>query len=195
MLSSSLLKLALVAGIFCGPSPSEIDVAVLVGEIRVPLGVQFHFSEAASALPPPGRLPVDDAHDRGHGVETFCYSSRIPQGVSLLELFDSDFGLHTARISWVETGETTCTQLDSTPTFLVGDQKYSLANEALSAPLGWTSKKDGDTTVFEREWTYTDPSRPHMWDSCFSRGIYIRIKRDENATRSITVQNWEEPGC
>lgn len=195
VLKSSWLSLALVAVIVSGRPSSELAVAILVGEVRVPLGVQYRFKDVASALPPPGRLPVEDAHDREHGAETYCYSYRTLHGVSRLELFYSDFGLHTGRISRVATSETACTQLESDPTFLVGEWEYSLSSKTLSAPLEFTSREEGDTKIFEREWTYTDPSRPHKLGTCFSRGVYIRIERERGATRSITVQNWEEPGC
>ncbi len=195
LLSSNWSTLAL-AGMIVGVQPTpEVDVAVLVGEIRVPLGVQYRFKDAARALPPPGHLPVEDAHDREHGAETLCYSYPTSRGFIRLELFDSRFGLHTARISRFPGSSMPCTQIKSDPQFLVGEARYFLTEEPLTAPSGWTSEEKGNTTTFEHEWTYTDPSRPHPLGACYSRGVYIRITREQGATQSISVQNWEEPGC
>ena len=194
MLNNFWLSVAFVALLGVGPS-REIDVAIIVGEFRVPLGVQYHFSDALGKLPAPGHLPVEDAHDREHGAKTYCYSFRSPRGSSRLELFDSDFGLHTARISRVVADDSVCSALKSEPRFAVAEKEYSLTSESWSAPLDFVFKDEGNTKTFEDEWTYTDASRPHRGGACYSRGVYVRMKHDRDGTQSVTVQNWEEPGC
>jgi hypothetical protein len=77
----------------------QINVAVVIGAQTVPLGVGHRLDVSASLLPRPGELPALNAHDAGHGGHTYCYRFRTRGGEALLELFDSDFGLHTARMT------------------------------------------------------------------------------------------------
>lgn len=192
MLSMLWLGLTLIA---LGAEPSrEINVAIVVGDFRLPLGVQYHFADVQGKLPPPGYLPVD-AHDREHGAETYCYGYRAPNGSFRLEFFDSDFGMHTARLSRIDADSSTCSALTSEPRFVVAEKEYSMTSENWSAPLNFVSEDKGDSKKFQSQWKVTDPSRPHKGGTCFSRSVYIEIKHDRNGTKSITVQNWEEPGC
>ena len=176
--------------------PRDIVVAVLIGAIRVPLNVRHHFADVAKGLPRPGELPVADAHDRKHGARTYCYRYHAQAGTVLLELFDSDFGLHSARLSPV--GHAThekCPLLSSEPRVIVGKSRYDLRSLPRSEPSGFQVRKRGDSITFERQWTYSDPSHLHMWGTCFSRVVNLTIEPREGVARSLTVDNWEEPGC
>jgi len=176
--------------------PQDIAVAVVIGTVRVPLNVRNHFPGVAKRLPRTGELPVADEHEKKHGARTYCYRFRAQSGWILLELFDSDFGLHSARISSVQSApEGGCATVAAEPSVIVGELRYSVESPPRSAPLGFRSVARGDALVFEREWTYSDPARPHMWGTCFSREVSLTIEPAEGRLRRLTIDNWEEPGC
>ena len=173
----------------------KIDVAVVVENTAVALGVHHRFADAESEWPLAGRLPVDDSHDEKHGAVTYCYSFQTPHGLGQLEIHDSDFGMHTARIFRGSNGDPPCPLLRSVPHFIVGEKEYSLVGPDWSPPPGFESDREGDVEIFTLEWTYNDAARPHMWGTCFTRSITVTIERSGGTISSGTVQNWEEPGC
>jgi hypothetical protein len=178
------------------PDPQKIPVSVLIGAAELELNVRLHFADVSSGLPQPGELAVADAHDRGHGAHTYCYRYAAKAGIILLELHDSDFGLHTARLSRVEpSAQAQCPMLSHEPEVRVGNARYRLSSLAWPQPSGFVVKKTTDSLTLVREWTYSDPTKPHMWGTCFSRSVRLTIEPPAGMARSLTVQNWEEPGC
>jgi len=176
--------------------PKDVEVAVLIGTSKVPLSVRRRFLEVTGALPKAGRRQPIDSHDRSHDAGTFCYRFQSISGFGLLEFFDSDFGVHTAKLSRrAEADDQDCTPLSSEPTFIVGASRYALSTANPSPPLGFQSEEHLDSISFKREWTYSDPTRPHMWGTCFSRSISITVEPPRPKLRSIVVQNWAEQGC
>jgi hypothetical protein len=165
-LTRQLLLALLVPSGSAGPS-AEIEVTLVVGQVHVPLGVEHHFADRVRELPPPGRLSVDDPHDRKHGAVTYCYGFDAGRGFGQLELYDSDFGMHTVRVLHAANRNSLCPQLGSAPYFVVEGETYSLADRKWSAPPGFQSDRNGDAETFTLEWTYTDASRPHMWVRAF----------------------------
>ena len=176
--------------------PVEIEAAVVVGATVVPLSVKQRFSEVAGALPEPGRLQVEDSHDRAHDAHTYCYAFETSSGNARLEFFDSEFGLHTAQLSrGVDSEHATCTPLPTEPHFLVGTSRYSLGSNPIEGPPGFRSTEKKGMVSFKREWTYSDAERPQRSGTCFSRSVSITVVSEDKGVRSIIVQNWEEPGC
>lgn len=171
-------------------------VFLLVGTTAIPLGVEHRFKDVAGALPKPGELPIDDAHDKKHDSHTYCYRFGA-KGSGLLEFFDSDFGLHTARLSRIgassENGE--CPELRSEPRFAIGGKTLSLAAKGLPDLPGFTKEEKEKLVLLKKAWTYTDVSKQHQWGNCFSREVAIEARPDEGGFRSIRVMNWDEPGC
>lgn len=186
------VPLALVASV---QAPPDIEVTLVVEGVEVRLGVRHHFSDATNELPKPGKLPVDDAHDEKHGAVTYCYGFVTREGPAQLELYDSDFGIHTARLRLVARRNALCPRLKTPPYFVVGGKTYSLAKQQFSAPPGFESEREERVETFKRKWTYSDASRPSLSGTCFSRSIEVTIDGSDGIARSVTVQNWEEPGC
>lgn len=168
-----------------------VDVTLVVENVQMALSVQHRFADAERELPAAGRLPIDSSRDAKHGAVTYCYSFEIPSGLGQLEMYDSDFGMHTARIFRAAKGGARCPLLRSVPYIVVGDEEYSLLGTDWSAPRGFESKREGDIETFTREWTYHDPAR----GTCFSRSIAVTVERTAGTVTDGTVQNWEEPGC
>jgi hypothetical protein len=173
----------------------EIDVAVVVEKTQIAVGVHHRFADVEHELPLAGRLAVDDSHDEKHGAVTYCYSFETPRGLGQLEIYDSDFGMHTARVFRVSSGDARCPLLRSAPYFIVGERKYSLVGPDWSAPPRFESDQGGDVQIYTLEWTDNDSARRHMWGTCFTRSIRVTIERTVGTISSGTVQNWEEPGC
>jgi hypothetical protein len=188
LVSSPLVLVASVQ-----PSPN-IDVTLIVDGVAVQLGVNHHFSDSARELPAPGRLRVD-AHDKKHGAVTYCYGFSTREGPAQLELYDSDFGMHTARILRVPRLNALCPPLRSPPHFIVSGERFSLLNREFAAPPGFDSDRKDHVETFKREWTYSVESGPSLSGGCFSRSVDVTIDGSDDITRSVTVQNWEEPGC
>jgi len=176
-------------------SVEELDVAVLVGATRVPLSVHVRFADVAKGLPKPGELPVEDAHARGHDARTYCYSYSSARGLVVLELHDSDFGLHTARI--VRGGlkdHQTCPRLDSEPEVAVGSSRVAL-DSAVVLPSDFKKTSSPNQVTFERHWTYEQVPPGRSVTTCFDRVVSVVVTSHAGAPQSITVQNWKEPGC
>ncbi len=85
--------------------------------------------------------------------------------------------------------------LSHEPEVRVGNARYRLSSLIWRDPPGFAVKKTSDSLTIIREWTYSDPTRPHMWGTCFSRSISLTIEPPAGVAQSLTVQNWEEPGC
>jgi len=169
----------------------QINVAVVIGAQTVPLGVAHRFDDSASLLPRPGELQTLNAHDTGHGGHTYCYRFRTRGGEALLELFDSEFGLHTARMTKVAGRKVRdCPKLAAEPRFVVGSTHFSLRATKALPPAGFRATRGPEGLSFEREWTQSGAPA-----ACVSRSISIDVEPSEGAVRAITVQNWEEPGC
>jgi len=176
--------------------PLAIEVGVAIGGQVLPLSVAGHFAEVGERLPEPGRLPIDDLHDKKHGGITYCYAFQSSDGQGRLELFDSDFGLHTARVSLVAgADQAACTLLSSEPQFIVGAARYSLSSAVLSCPPGFQVDSTPGTTSYTREWTQSGGGQGGRRAGCFWHSISITITGQGEHLRSIMVQNWEEPGC
>jgi hypothetical protein len=183
------------AGLVAGDGdPQDVPVSVRIGLAQVRLNVRLHFADNAG-LPTPGELSVADEHDRGHDAHTYCYRYPAKGGMILLELYDSDFGLHTARLSRVGKPAQQCPVLSYEPEVLVDQARYRLTSLTWREPPGFQVKKTRDSLEITREWTYSDPTRPHMWGTCFWRAITLTIEPLAGPARSLTIQNWEEPGC
>jgi hypothetical protein len=178
------------------PKGSDVAVAVVVGAKTVPLGVKHRFREAAGALPKPGALPVNDRHDQRHDSRTYCYRFGAKGHKGMLEFFDSNFGMHTARLSRVpDEKNPECTDMPSEPRFDVNGKSFSLKNKSMPTLPGFVEEKKDNVLVLKRQWTYTDSSRPHQWGNCFSREVSIEAKPGKGGFSTITVMNWDEPGC
>jgi len=173
----------------------DIEVTLVVEGVALRLGVKHHFSDSARGVPRHGQLPIDDPHDEKHGAVTYCYGFETQEGPAQLELYDSDFGMHTARILRVARPNALCPRLKSMPYFVVDGKTYSLAEREFFPPPGFESEREDHIEIFTREWTYADASRPSMPGACFSRSVAVTIDGSDGITRSVTVQNWEEPGC
>ena len=169
----------------------EVRVLVVVGKVSIPLGVSSSFREVTKALPKPGELPVEDAHERSHDAHTYCYRYRRNGREVVLEFFDSDFGLHTARLSTpMSPLAKTCTVLSSEPLFAINGVQVGLGAKALPALPGFRLLTKNGVLSLEREWTSKDRS-----EACFSRSVSIEGVPGKQGFSSIRVQNWEEPGC
>jgi hypothetical protein len=195
----AVLGVALIAAasaVVAGDEPCDVPVAVRVGMARVRLDVRLHFADAARGLPPPGELPVSDAHDLGHGARTYCYQYPTKAGAILLELYDSDFGLHTARLSRLDgSSQQRCPVLSHEPRVQLGNVGFGLASLPMPQPAGFQIKKTEQSVIISRSWTYSEPAKAGALGSCFSREISVTIEPAEGMARSLMVQNWEEPGC
>lgn len=176
--------------------PPDMPVSVWIGAAEVRLNVRLHFADVSQGLPSPGEVPVADAHDRGHGAHTYCYRYAAKAGSILLELHDSAFGLHTARLSRVvRSAQEQCPMLSHEPEVRLGNARYRLSSLIWRETPGFVVKRTSDSLTISREWTYSDPMSPHMWGTCFSRSISLTIEPPAGVAQSLTVQNWEEPGC
>ncbi len=190
------LAIATGAGHRSAADRQDIAVGIVIGSVRVSLNVRLHVADLPKGLPRPGELAVADEHDRSHGARTYCYRYEGGQGSVLLELFDSDFGMHMARLSRVGRGShAKCPVVSSEPRVAVGKQRYDLKAVPRAGVPGFRLERRGDSSAHERQWTYSDPSRPHMWGTCFTRLVSLTIEPNEGIVRSLTVDNWEEPGC
>lgn len=164
-----------------------IDVSVVIGKARVPLSVEHRFSDVATSLPKAGRMLVEDTHELSHDARTYCYRF----GDELLEFFDSDFGVHTARMSRSpDAGKTNCAVLNVRPVFEVAGKRFSLTTKDLPTLGGFTTNRKEQLVRLERGWTYNLDER-----TCMSRSVSVEGQPGQGGFDRITVMNWEEPGC
>jgi hypothetical protein len=141
-------------------------------------------------------MPVTDAHDQHDDLHIYCYRFGAKGHKGMLEFFDSDFGMHTARLSRVpDEKNAECTELPSEPRFVVNGKSFSLTVKNMPRLSGFAEGKKDSQLVLKRDWTYADPSRSHQWGNCFSRGVSINAQPDKAGFSAITVMNWDEPGC
>jgi hypothetical protein len=191
---SVLVFIGLLPCLAAENDPQEIEVAIQIGLEKVPLSVHHRFRDVAAVLPKPGLLPDEDAHDQAHDSHTYCYRFGPLRQEALLEFFDSDFGLHTARLSRVMSSDRPqCAVLSSEPLIIIGTSRLTISSKPLSSLPGFVRETQGNVVSLEREWTYSNPSRPHMGSTSFCRAVSIEAVAYNNALRSIQVQNWEEP--
>jgi len=178
-----------------GSDADDIPVLLRIGPGQVRLNVRLRVKGAVSRLPQPGELPVTDAHDVGHHARTYCYRFVANGRTILVELYDSDFGLHTARLSIADRSYSQCPSLSHEPVIVLGRAEFRLASDAFPTPAGYVLKKTSSGTTISRNWTYSEAAEQPGQDACFSRAISLTIGPPTGAPRSLTVQNWEEPGC
>jgi len=196
MACCALLLVALRVG-GADDHPEDVPVAVIIGQTHIRLSVLSGFSRGALGVPAPGEIPVTDAHDRSHGAHTYCYRYSTKSSYVLLELFDSlTFGMHTARLSRVRgSAQEQCPLLSVEPELLLGTTRYRLSSVTWREPAGFIASKAGDSITMTREWKYSEPSGSGVGAACVWRSISLTIEHPAGAARSLTVQNWEEPGC
>ncbi len=184
--------LAAWPGALRSQEPIDVQVAVSVNGTTVPLSVHTRFTDVATRLPDPVVLVAQDAHGGKHAAKTYCYAFAKAAGSIRIELFDSDFGMHTARLSrHAKLGPAECTALSSEPVFLIGAERLSLDSQPPDSLPGFTRTDREGSIDFKRTWSFEDPKRSHMWGTCFSRSVSVQVE----TRASLTVSNWEEPGC
>ncbi len=185
----ALLSAVLLAScvlVAAGQDSAEVKAAVVVNETVVPLSVWHRFPEVSRGLPKPGNMPAEDLHDKQHDSHTYCYRF----GNELLELFDSDFGLHTARLSRPKGVNQSCTPLKKRAYFEIAGARLSLEASTLPALPGFKNRKKDNALVFERTWQYRKDDK-----TCFDRVVSIEARQGNERLESITVMNWTEGGC
>ena len=143
------------------PLPTEgPTVAVIVGEDTIPLGVRERFQDiAGKVLPTPGLLPVEDAHERGHGVHHYCYSF---DGGFLRFVDWPDFGMHSAEMTREAPADNvSCPTLESEPAFRFGDLFVALGDPVselvvrLADRYEWAASGPiPPDSAFEAEWVH-----------------------------------------
>jgi hypothetical protein len=174
---------------------ADVPVSVRIGSGQVRLNVRLHIASAITGLPKPGELPITDPHERAHDARTYCYRYVGRGRPLLLELFDSTFGLHTARISVAQRLRGQCPTLSHEPVVVIGETEYKISSDAFRPPAGYTVSETPDSLTISRHWTYSRPPEPTQRGACFSREVSLTIEPPAGTPRSLMVQNWEEPGC
>ncbi len=173
------------------PAPPQVDVALVIGKNSIPISVHQSFREsAAMKLPKPGGLPLADPHDRKHNEHKYCYSF----DGKVVELFDSDFGLHTIRESPAKPlHKDLCPPLPMKPIIVVGGKTIEIGMAPFdfdkSLFPGFNRLVNRQTIILKKEWKYKDPTRPHMWGTCFFRSVSIEAEFQNANISSITIQN------
>ena len=151
--------------------------------VTIPLSVHHRFPDVATGLPKPGELSVADADDRQHDSHTFCYRFRSNGTEALLEIFDSDFGAHTARLSRPSVGlASSCPVLSTEGRFFVANSRIGLASTALPDLEGFVPASLDESVSITREWMYRDAN-----GRCWWRATSVEALKESTGFRSIQV--------
>lgn len=110
-----------------GTHGHAIDVVLVVGAARIPIGGDAEFSDsAARLLPAPGEIRVTDAHAAAHGDKSHCWSFRG----GILRLDETIFGLAEVALLTTAPKGATCPSIPEGPRVEVGSFALSLNTRA-----------------------------------------------------------------
>ena len=169
----------------------EPPTTIVIGSVRIPIGVDSSFEELKRALPKPALLPPEHPEDHMHSNDRYCYAFR--GGFLVIE--DADEGIWKGSLMQAAPSKSTrCPVIDTVPRISLGDHILSLD----MSPSSINSQRFAgfvpvlrNTHMLERRWWYVSQVSDGR-TRCSNTSIDIRYTNRGSVLTSVSVGNGGE---
>ena len=168
----------------------EPTVTIVIGSVRIPVGVDSSFEELKRALPKPALLPPEHLEDHMHSNDRYCYAFR--GGFLVIE--DADEGIWKGSLTRTAPSKSACPAIDAVPTISLGDHLLSLGMRPSSINAqtfeGFTPVMRNAHMLERRWWYVSQASDGRTW--CSNTSIDIHYANNGSVLTSVSVDNGGE---